>query len=269
MKTKTLAALMMVAALSIASVAEARGGFSSGGGGGRSVSVSPSRPTMAPSPSYSRPATPAPQVAQSRPNVAPAAPQRFSQPAAPANVAPGAPQRFSQPQQVTRPAPGATQTAQAPRTTSTTTTTTTTTNRSYSSRVNYSSGVHYGGFGYGYPYMGMNGLVTGMIIGSMMHPHNTVVYSGPGNYSGNALLYPDGRVVNNQGYQVGTYQNGQYAPVENGAMVAQQVPQDAYQQPQQVVVPKQGPSFIEIFLSVLLGFSIIGILVFMFRSRSI
>lgn len=251
LKFKSLAVIATVAVMALTSVAEAKGGFSSGGGGRSGGGFSSgSRPSMAPSPSYSKPAVPAPSVAQPRPNGAPAAPQRYAQP-----------------QQVTRPAP---QTAQATPRTTTTTTSTTTTNRSYSSRVNYGGGVHYGGFGYGYPYMGMNGLVTGMIIGSMMHPHNTVVYSGPGNYGGNALLYPDGRVVNNQGYQVGTYQNGQYTPVENGGMVAQQVPQDAYsQQPQQVaqpvITPKQGPSFGEIFLSVLLGFGIIAILVAFFR----
>jgi hypothetical protein len=261
LKFKTLTVVAALAAISLTTLAEAAGGFSSG-----------SRPSMARSPSYSKPAVPAPSVAQSRPNVAPAAPQRFSQPAAPANVAPGAPQRFSQPQQVTRPAQQTAQAPAAPRTT-TTTTSTTTTNRTHSSRVNTGGGVMYGGgFGMGYPYMGMNGLLTGMIIGSMMHPHHTTVYAGPGPQSGNALLYPDGRVVNNQGYHVGNYQNGQYAPVENGAMVAQQVPQDAYtSQPQQVaqpvITPKQGPSFGEVFLSVLLGFSIIGMLVYLFRKN--
>jgi len=77
--------------------------------------------------------------------------------------------------------------------------------------------------GYGYS----NGLVTGMILGNMMHPHNTVVYSGGGAHSNNALLYPDGRVVNQNGQQVGTYQNGQFTEMQNGPMVAQPIPKDA------------------------------------------
>jgi hypothetical protein len=105
----------------------------------------------------------------------------------------------------------------------------------------------YGGFGMAYPYT--NGLLTGMIIGGMMHPHNTVVYNGPGTYSNNALLYPDGRVVDNRGYLIGTYTNGQFTSITNGGMVAQQVPADAGQQQQQVqqqpvpiVVQQQGMS---------------------------
>lgn len=79
------------------------------------------------------------------------------------------------------------------------------------------------GVGYGYS----NGLVTGMILGNMMHPHNTVVYTGGGANNNNALLYPDGRVVNQNGQQIGTYQNGQFTEMQNGPIVAQQIPQDA------------------------------------------
>lgn len=78
------------------------------------------------------------------------------------------------------------------------------------------------GPGYAPGYYHNDGLLTGLIIGNMMHPHNTVVYSGPGPQG--ALLYPDGRVVNQQGQQIGTYQNGQYAEVQNGAIVAQPAP---------------------------------------------
>ena len=130
---------------------------------------------------------------------------------------------------------------------STTTTTTTTHSRSFNGNsYRYNSpyvggGMMYGGWGMGYGYT--NGLLTGMIIANMMHPHNTVMYSGPGSYNNNALLYPDGRVVNQQGYQVGTYVNGQFTPMQNGPMVAQQVPADAgaqQVQPQPVVI-KQDP----------------------------
>jgi len=72
-----------------------------------------------------------------------------------------------------------------------------------------------------------DGLLTGLIIGNMMHPHNTTVYSGGGANNGNALLYPDGRVVNQQGQQVGTYQNGQFTEMQNGPTVAQPIPQSA------------------------------------------
>lgn len=79
------------------------------------------------------------------------------------------------------------------------------------------------GVGYGYS----NGLVTGMLIGNMMHPTNTVVYAGGGVHNNNALLYPDGRVVNQNGQQIGTYQNGQFTEMQNGPVVAQPIPQDA------------------------------------------
>lgn len=121
----------------------------------------------------------------------------------------------------------------------------------------------YGGMGMGYGYS--NGLLTGLIIGNMMHPHHTVVYAG-GGYSGSALLYPDGRVVNQQGYQVGTYNNGQFANVQNGGMVAQNAPSDAYQssQPQQVVIVKQGPSASEIVMGIFVGIALIVLLFILF-----
>lgn len=74
-----------------------------------------------------------------------------------------------------------------------------------------------------------DGLLTGLIIGNMMHPQNTVVYAGGGAHNGNALLYPDGRVVNQQGQQVGTYQNGTFTEMPNGPVVAQPIPQSALQ----------------------------------------
>jgi len=113
--------------------------------------------------------------------------------------------------------------AAAPKTTTTTTTTTHSVNTS--SRYVSGGGVAYGGMGVGYGYS--NGLLTGMIIGNMMHPHNTVVYAGGGAHNNNALLYPDGRVVNQQGQQVGTYQNGQFTETPNGPIVAQPIPKDA------------------------------------------
>jgi len=148
--------------------------------------------------------------------------------------------------------------AAAPRTTTTTTTTTTASRSSTGNYYHYNSpyiggGMMYGGWGMGYGYN--NGLLTGMIIANMMHPHNTVMYVGPGQYSNNALLYPDGRVVNQQGYQVGIYQNGQFTAV-NGGMVAQPVPADAgatQVQPQPVVI-NTGPSAGDIVAMVLLGF---------------
>jgi hypothetical protein len=125
----------------------------------------------------------------------------------------------------------------------------------------------YGGFGMGYGYT--NGLLTGMIIANMMHPHNTIMYTGGGMYNNNALLYPDGRVVNQQGYQVGTYQNGQFNAV-NGGMVAQAVPADAgqYQNSTQVaqpvVIQNTGPSTSEIVGAVILGILCVIVLVAIF-----
>jgi hypothetical protein len=156
-------------------------------------------------------------------------------------------------------------------TTRSTTTTTTTTNRSSSSSsgggYRYNSpyvggGMMYGGWGMGYGYT--NGLLTGMIIANMMHPHNTVMYTGGGQYSNNALLYPDGSVVNKQGYLVGNYVDGQFNSVSNGPMVAKSVPADANgepiaqtQSPQQVAQPviiqRSGPSAGEVILYILIG----------------
>lgn len=144
--------------------------------------------------------------------------------------------------------------AAAPRTTTTTTTTTSTYRSQY-----VSPGPMYGGFGMGYGYS--NGLLTGMIIGNMMHPHNTVVYTGGGAYSNNALLYPDGRVVDSRGYQVGTYQNGVFTAV-NGGMVAQAVPADAGQQvAQPVVIQKNGLSVGEVIGVVFLVLACIFLLI--------
>lgn len=114
------------------------------------------------------------------------------------------------------------------------TVTTTTTTRSYSSHVR--TGGMYGGYGYGYHYN--NGLLTGMIIGGMMHPYGTMMYMGPGMYYNNAFLYPNGQVVNSQGIVVGMYVNGMFTPVNNGTMVAQPVPADAYEQNQAQMQPQ-------------------------------
>jgi hypothetical protein len=65
-----------------------------------------------------------------------------------------------------------------------------------------------------------------------MHPAGTTVYGG-GGYSGEALLYPNGMVVDQNGMQVGMYQNGQFTPVQNGQFVAKQAPSNALQQMQQ------------------------------------
>lgn len=113
--------------------------------------------------------------------------------------------------------------------------TTTTVSRTYSSRV--SPGMGYGGMGMGYHYS--NGLMTGLIIGSMMHPHGTIMYTGYGQYAGNALLYPNGQVVDQSGRLVGTYVGGVFTPVYGGQVVAQQVPSDAMVQP--VIQPQPQP----------------------------
>jgi len=137
----------------------------------------------------------------------------------------------------------------APQRSQTTTTTTTTVNRNYSGRY-VTGGGYYGGWGMGYHYN--NGLMTGLIIGSMMHPYGTVMYTGPGAYYNNAVLYPNGQVVNQQGYLVGTYAGGQFNPVQNGPMVAQPAPADAQSQsappqPQVIYVEKPGPTAGEVF----------------------
>lgn len=116
--------------------------------------------------------------------------------------------------------------------------------------------------GYGYN----NGLITGMIIGNMMHPQGTVIYNG-GGYGGQALLYPNGAVVDNTGHQIGTYVNGQFSPVQNGVMMAQMVPEDAQQQV--TVADNSETSFLEslatavvfvvsIFLFIILFFFCVG-----------
>jgi len=159
--------------------------------------------------------------------------------------------------------------AAAPSTRSTTTTTTTT-SRSYSYNSPYvGGGMMYGGWGMGYGYS--NGLLTGMIIANMMHPHGTVMYTGAGQYSNNALLYPDGSVVNQQGYLVGNYVDGVYTPVQNGGLVAKPVPADANGTPVQQVQPQQvakpiviqnpGPSAGEVLLGALLIFGIFILLI--------
>jgi len=161
------------------------------------------------------------------------------------------------------PAPGQKGSFSAP--TQTTTRTTTTLTRTYSSRY-VSPGGYYGGWGMGYHYS--NGLMTGLIIGSMMHPYGTIMYTGPGMYYNNAVLYPDGRVVNQNGYLVGTYAGGQFNPIQNGPMVAQPAPADAGaqqpaqqpQQPQVIYVEKPGPSGPDIVFGYALGSVLIVVL---------
>jgi len=150
----------------------------------------------------------------------------------------------------------------------TTRTTTTAVNRTYTSRY-VSPGGYYGGWGYGYHYN--NGLMTGLIIGSMMHPYGTVMYTGPGMYYNNAVLYPDGRVVNQNGYLVGTYAGGQFNPIQNGPMVAQPAPADAGaqqpvqpQQPQVIYVEKPGPTPGEVFGYVMGGLLVVVLLIALF-----
>lgn len=103
---------------------------------------------------------------------------------------------------------------------------------------NYGSGGYYGGYGHpmmmggmgmGYGYS--NGLINGMILGHLMFPPQTTVYSGPGQYAGNAMLLPTGVVADQNGKQVGTYQNGVFTPVDGG-MVAQPAPQPPIAQPE-------------------------------------
>ena len=144
------------------------------------------------------------------------------------------------------------------RTTTTTSTTTTRTGGGYSGRY-IGGGYAYGGLGVGYGYN--NGLVTGMILGNMMHPHNTVVYTGGGTYNNNALLYPDGRVVNQNGQQVGVYQNSIFTPINNGPIVAQPLPVDVVAQPTpQPVVIQQETSASDAVVMVLL--CLLGVLLF-------
>jgi hypothetical protein len=99
-----------------------------------------------------------------------------------------------------------------------------------------------------------------MIIGGMMHPYGTVMYAGPGMYANNSVLYPNGQVVNQQGVLVGTYINGVFTPVENGAIVAQQIPADAGAQ--STPIANTGPSVTQILtICVLVLLSVILILV--------
>jgi hypothetical protein len=138
-------------------------------------------------------------------------------------------------------------------------------------RTPYFGGRYYGGYHYGYgigwhPYMfggpwGMgymysDGLMEGIIIGSLMHPAGTVVYNGPG-YGQSALLYPDGAVVNQQGYQVGTYANGQFAPMTNGPMLAQAAPPREsaapVAQPQPVIIQQSGWTDDQIAAALVIG----------------
>jgi hypothetical protein len=135
----------------------------------------------------------------------------------------------------------------------TTVTRNTTINRSY----------NYGGMGMGYGFS--NGLLTGIIIGNMLHPANSVMYSGPGAYSNNAVLYPDGRVVNQQGYVVGNYVNGVFTPVNNGALAAQPAPTDAFvpQQTQPIVI-NQSPSVGEMIFVAILFWAVLLFLVAFF-----
>ncbi|WP_157368735.1 hypothetical protein [Zavarzinella formosa] len=134
----------------------------------------------------------------------------------------------------------------------TTTTTTRTINRSYGGGMGYHP-MMYPGFGMGYGYS--NGMLTGLIIGNMMHPQGTTVYQGGGYQGGSALLYPDGRVVDQNGYQVGTYANGQFTP-QAGGMVAQPAPSD-------FVPPEGTPVVVEHSISgwEIAGGIIVGVLV--------
>jgi hypothetical protein len=231
---KLLKIMALSAAIALSCGADAKGGFS--GGGGRGGFSSGSRSFSTPSaPSYSRPAMPAPSVQQSRPNSTP-------------TVMPGVNNR----------PPVNTQTSQArpPTTTSTTTTSTTQTSR-------VGPGVSYGGMGMGYGYYGTSGLLTGLIIGSMMHPHGTTVYTGSGAH--NALQYPNGQIVDQNGKLIGTSHNGTFVPVTNGPIVAQQAPTDAHQQPtqQQVMVVQKAPetNYLHVALYVMIAIAVVVLLI--------
>lgn len=245
---KLLKLTILCAAMALSGIADAKGGMSSGGG--RSMGGGMSRSSGGFSSSGARPAMP---MSAPRPNTPPSVAPTV-RPNSQPSIAPNTARPNSQPSISPNTA------ATTPRTTTTTTTSTTMTRRTAGGGY-MGSPVMYGGMGMGYGYS--NGLMTGLIIGNMMHPHNTVIYAGGGAYNNNALLYPDGRVVNQQGYQVGTYANGQFNAV-NGGMVAQQAPSDAYTsttQPQQVVMVKQGPTWGEITMMVLVGIAAI-VLVF-------
>lgn len=244
---KLIKVTVLCAALALSGLVDAKGGSSGGGGhssgGGGHSSMSGGGRS---SPTYSSTSRP-----NSPPSVAPTAP--VNRPNSAPVITPNAPRPNS--------APVITPNAAAPRTTTTTTTSSTTMTRRTAGGGYAGGGMMYGGMGMGFGYT--NGLLTGLIIGNMMHPHHTTVYTG-GGYNGNALLYPDGRVVNQQGYQVGNYANGQFSPV-NGGMVAQQAPADALQYQnsnQAVVLEKAGPSGWEIAGMIVIG--ILCILLFLF-----
>lgn len=139
----------------------------------------------------------------------------------------------------------------------TTTRRTTTVSRSYGGRYSGYHPMMYPGFGMGYGYS--NGILTGLIIGNLMHPSGTTAYTG-GGYSGSALLYPDGRVVDQNGYQVGTYQDGHFNAMQGG-MVAQPAPTDAAEPPAQPVVIKRGYSGWEITGGIIIGVFVIVIII--------
>ena len=236
MNKRLLAVAVFSTFMAISAVTDAatssRGGFS---GGSRSMSsVSSSRGGFS---------------SASRPSITPSTPSRPSAiPTTPSNPNRGGFNSASRPPT----------TATAPSRSTTTTTTTTTMNRTYSSPY-VSPGGYYGGWGMGYGYS--NGLLTGLIIGNMMHPHGTVMYAGGGSYNNNALLYPDGRVVDQSGRVVGTYVNGQFTAVQNGQIVAQPVPADAGAQPQQSVIINTGPSVGDIVFDVLLGIGCVVLII--------
>ena len=147
---------------------------------------------------------------------------------------------------------GATRSYAAPSRSVTTTTTTRSSSMGGRGGYNYGHPMMYGSMGMGYGYS--NGIITGMILGNLMHPTGTTVYSG-GGYSGNALLYPDGRVVNQQGYQVGSYTNGQFV-AQDGGMVAQPAPEA----PAIPVVVEPSYSAAEIISGIVIFFIIIFII---------
>lgn len=65
--------------------------------------------------------------------------------------------------------------------------------------------------GYGYS----DGVIEGLILGRLLFPPGTTVYAHEG-YTGNAVMLPDGRVADKDGYQVGTYVEGKFTPVGDG-----------------------------------------------------
>ena len=149
--------------------------------------------------------------------------------------------------------------APAPRT-ATRSVTTTTTSSTVRSRYVSGGGIGYGGFGMGYHYS--NGLLTGMLIGGMLHPHGVVMYTGPGAYYNNALLYPNGQVVLQSGQLVGTYVNGVFYPIANGAIVAKPVPTEevATASPQPVVIQQENPIALLLWTVTIISFFILVVI---------